>query len=106
MSQIEELDSVVAVEQAIGTAPQLLLEMWGTYCAPCRALRPVLEELAAERQDWRFVAVNVESVPDVGDAFGVRGTPTILLFKGGAEVDRTSGFIMPADLTIRLDQAA
>ncbi|GEL23705.1 hypothetical protein PSU4_26590 [Pseudonocardia sulfidoxydans NBRC 16205] len=105
MSSIDELVTVEAVEEAIGADPHVVLDMWGHFCAPCRALRPVLEELAQERTDWRFVAVNIEDVPAVADKFGVRATPTILLFKDGAEVDRSGGFIMPADLTARMDKA-
>lgn len=106
MSRVHELDSAAAVEEAIGAAPLVLLDMWGSFCAPCRALRPILEELAEKRTDWSFVAVNIEDVPAVAEKFGVQATPTILLFSGGVEVDRTGGFIMPADLTARMDEAA
>jgi thioredoxin len=106
MSRVSELATFEEVEQAIDASPKVLLDMWGSFCAPCRALRPILEELASQREDWSFVAVNIEHVPAVADKFGVQATPTLLLFKDGTEVDRSGGMILPADLTARMDRTA
>lgn len=106
MSRIAELHNFPAVEQAVKGSPLVLLDMWGTYCAPCRALRPILEELAGSKPDWSFVAVNIENVPEVADAFGVQATPTLLLFKDGDEVGRSGGFIMPADLEEQMNNTS
>lgn len=106
MSQLQELDTLQDVEAAIDAAPRLVLDMWATYCGPCRSLRPILEEMAEDREDWSFVAVNIEDVPAIAEKYGVQATPTLLLFKDGSEVDRTGGFIMPADLAARMDKAS
>lgn len=100
---VTELTSLSEMTETIGAGPYVLVELWGTHCAPCRALRPLLEKMADARTDWSFNALNVDSVPEVAEQFSVRGTPTILLFKDGREMDRTAGFVMPADLTERMD---
>lgn len=100
---LEELTSAGQLANTVGATQYVLVELWGTHCAPCRALRPLLEKMATERLDWSFNALNIEAVPEVADTYGVRGTPTILLFKDGAEVGRTTGFVMPADLKEKLD---
>lgn len=103
MSVLKELTSLGQMGRTIDATQYVLVDLWGTYCAPCRALRPLLEKMATDRTDWSFNALNIEAVPEVGDTYNVRGTPTILLFKDGEEVDRTTGFVMPADLTERMD---
>ena len=92
------------VSAAVGTAPYVLVELWGTHCAPCRALRPLLEKLAVQRRGLGLHGAQHRGRPRGGRrTYGVRGTPTILLFRDGVEVDRTAGFVMPADLTARMD---
>nr|WP_296780429.1 thioredoxin family protein [Rhodococcus sp. (in: high G+C Gram-positive bacteria)] len=98
-----DLSSLDEMTEKIDSAPHVLVELWGTHCAPCRALRPLLEKMADSRTDWSFNALNVDTTPGVAERYSVRGTPTILLFKDGQEVNRTAGFVMPADLTEILD---
>lgn len=102
---VEELVSLGQLTNTVDSGSHVLVELWGTHCAPCRSLRPLLEKMSDSRTDWSWNALNVDAVPEVADKYNVRGTPTILLFKDGQEVDRTAGFIMPADLTDRLDAA-
>jgi len=106
MTGVAELTSSEQVRDAIAGSPQVLVEMWGTHCAPCRALRPILERMADEHDDWSFNAINIETVDGVADEFGVRGTPTILLYQDGVEKTRTNGFVMPNDLIERMTAAA
>lgn len=103
---VVELRSLAEVEEAVRRSPQVLIDLWGTYCAPCRTLRPILEELSESQTDWSFFAANIENVPAVAEAFDVSATPTLLLFKNGSEVDRSGGFIMPKDLEERMNKAS
>jgi thioredoxin 2 len=71
----------------------VLLDLWGPSCPPCRQLAPVLKELAKELVGRLKVAkLNVEEQRMAAARFQVRGIPTLLLFSGGKEVSRTSGF--------------
>ncbi len=73
-------------------APQpVLVDFTASWCPPCRAMDPVLEELAAARDDLRVVQVDVDAHPATASRYGVRSMPTFLLFRDGAPVLRLVG---------------
>src|SRR5438045_3590171 len=70
----------------------VLVDFWAEWCGPCRALGPKLEEIATELKDKvRIVKLNVDENPSVPAKYGVRGIPTMILFKAGQEVDQIVG---------------
>ena len=64
----------------------VMVDFWAEWCGPCRAIAPVLEELAVT-----LMKVNVDENPDLAGRYGIRSIPTILFFKQGAIVDRVVG---------------
>ncbi len=75
----------------------LLVDLWAEWCGPCRAVAPVLEQLAVERAgSLRIVKVNVDAEPAVSARLGVQSIPTMVLYDSGAEVARQIG-ALPAD---------
>ena len=70
----------------------LVVDLWATWCGPCRALAPVISELA-EEYDGKIVVgkCDVEENDDIAMEFGVRTIPTVLFFKGGGRVDKFVG---------------
>jgi putative thioredoxin len=80
-----------AVLERSKTVP-VLVDFWAPWCAPCRALKPILEKLAVEF-DGRFALakVNTDESPEVASRYGVRGIPNVKAFVGGALVDEFTG---------------
>ena len=70
-----------------------VVDFWATWCAPCRMIAPILEELASERTDVRFGKLNVDENPRTASQFGVQGIPLLIYFKDGAERGRVVGAV-------------
>ena len=72
----------------------VLVDFWATWCAPCRAIAPALEELATQyKGQVKGVKVNIDENQDTPQQLGVRSIPTLILFKGGRVVDQIVGAV-------------
>ncbi len=75
-----------------GTDKLVLVDFWATWCAPCRAIAPSVEELAGEMSDKLEVGkVDIDSNSGTAGKYGVRSIPTLILFKNGEPVDQIVG---------------
>ncbi len=84
----------------------VLVDFWASWCAPCKAIAPLIEELAASYDGKvRVCKVNVDENPATPGKYGVRGIPTLILFKNGKVVDQLVGAVPKNQLESLLQKA-
>ena len=69
----------------------VLLDFWAPWCAPCRMVVPIIEEIAGERPDIKVGKINVDEQPELASKFGIMGIPTLVVMKNGKIVQQVSG---------------
>ena len=76
----------------LGADVPVVVDFWAEWCGPCKQIGPALEEISSEMGDKvRIAKVNIDDNPNAPSRFGVRGIPTLLIFKDGELVDRKVG---------------
>ena len=84
----------------------VLVDFWATWCAPCRAIAPIVEEMAETYSGKVKVAkVNVDENPSTPGKYGVRGIPTLILFKNGEVVDQVVGAVPKSQVKGLIEKA-
>lgn len=100
MKYVQDLSAVEQFQAMIADAEMpALVDFWADWCAPCKAMAPVLERLARE-YDGRIVVakLHVDEFPEVRQRYGAQSIPTLMLFNGGKPAMRLSGFQSEAAL--------
>ncbi len=97
-----EFDSAVSAADGM----PVLVDFWAEWCGPCKQLSPILDELAKEMAGALTVAkVNIDENPESPQKYGVRGIPTLILFKGGKPVATKVGSLPKSQLVEWLNGA-
>ena len=83
MSDLTNVTDTNFQAEVIESEQPVLVDFWAPWCGPCRVVAPVLEEIAAEREDLRVVKLNVDENQQTAAQYGVLSIPTMILFKNG-----------------------
>ena len=101
---IEITDANFEAEVVKSSTP-VLVDFWAAWCAPCRMLAPTVEAVAEKYAgNARVVKLNVDDNPSVSQRFGIKGIPTLILFKNGHEEERVVGATSEAAISRMIEK--
>lgn len=104
MSNLLQVDDNSFATEVLQSTLPVLVDFWAEWCGPCKMLSPVLEEISPTYSNKvKIVKLNVDHSTEVPATYGIRGIPTLILFKNGKAVVTKVGAMSKAQLTSFLD---
>ncbi|PID78730.1 thioredoxin [bacterium DOLJORAL78_65_58] len=106
MADVQNFASANFTNDVINSDVPVLVDFWAPWCGPCKMLGPIIEEIAGEMgDDVKLGKVNVDENQELAQQYGVRGIPTVMIFKGGEVVSSFVGLRAKSDLVEALNAA-
>ena len=100
MAGLLEISDATFEAEVLKSDVPVLIDFWAPWCGPCRAIAPVVEELALENAGrLKVVKLNVDDNPQTPARYGVRGIPNLILFKGGVVQEQIVGAVPKSRLS-------
>ncbi len=105
LSPVTVTDATFAAEVERWPLP-VVVDVWASWCGPCRMIAPTIEELASEMAGRvRFAKLNADENPAISARYNVRSLPTLLVLRGGREIDRIVGALPKSEILRRVERA-
>ncbi|HVO22087.1 MAG TPA: thioredoxin [Candidatus Margulisiibacteriota bacterium] len=105
MADVQQVSDESFDKEVLQADLPVLIDFWAPWCGPCKAIAPVVAELAKEYDGkLKVVKMNVDDNPQTPSKYGVRGIPNLILFKGGQVKDQIVGAVPKAQLVKAVSQ--
>jgi len=105
MSNVIDLTDQSFEEEVLKSDTPVLIDFWAEWCGPCKILGPVINDVAKDFVGKvKFTKLNIDNNPDNTKKFGIRGIPTIMLFKNGEKTATSVGVLSKSELTNFLNE--
>lgn len=107
MANVVEITDATFESEVIKADTPVLVDFWAPWCGPCKALGPVLSEIAGEREsEVKVVKINIDDNQEYAFKLGVMSIPTLVVFKDGQPVDKIVGAHPKATIEARINKLA
>lgn len=93
-------------QDVLNSSGLVLVDFWAEWCGPCKVIAPALEEIAQSRSDLTIAKINIDDNPNTPTKFGVRGIPTLILFKDGEVAGTKVGALPKGQIEDWIDQTS
>jgi len=105
MGKYVEVTDANFEDEVVKSNLPVLVDFWAVWCAPCRMIAPIVEELAVEKDGVLKVAkMDVDNNPETATKLGIRSIPTLLVFKGGEIVDQIVGAVPKSIISSKVEK--
>ena len=102
---VKEVSDSSFETDVLGSSKPVLVDFWAQWCTPCRMLAPTVEAVAERSRDSaNVVKLNVDDNPSTAQRYGIKGIPTLILFREGKEVERVVGATSKESITRMIDK--
>ena len=102
---VKEVSDSSFEKDVLGSSKPVLVDFWAQWCTPCRMLAPTVEAVAQQYSDSaNVVKLNVDDNPTTAQRYGIKGIPTLILFRQGKEVERVVGATSKESITRMIEK--